>query len=280
MASTGAMAEFVRLSPSRKVLVFAVIGGALGLGYWRLVYQSLDEQVDEAQAEHQRKTKTRDQLAADLPRYEHLKTRLTKLREDIEKNQTALPKEAEIPAFLETLQRKIAESGAVFSKWTNRTEEPVESFVKVPLEIEMTGTFMQIKRFFASLIQHDARGPSSSDSSGHEKSERIMSIESLALNTPTVKSGEIILTAKFTAVTFRQEDKPATPDKPANGQPAAAGAVKPPGTPLPAAPPPLPATPSPATPSPPPLPTAAPAGAKASGEKAPSGSDRLKGGLQ
>ena len=35
----------------------------------------------------------------------------------IEKNQTALPTEAEVPAFFETLQRKVAESGVEIRKW-------------------------------------------------------------------------------------------------------------------------------------------------------------------
>jgi type IV pilus assembly protein PilO len=275
MASSGAMAELARMPASRKALLFGVIGLVIGLGYWKLVYKALDERLDQAQAEHENKVQTNQRLAADLPKYEVLRTRMAKLRELIEKNQTALPNEAEVPAFFETLQHKVAESGVEIRKWTNRGEEPVESFVKVPVEVEMTGTFMQIKRFFASLIQRDVRPSQDLDERANEDHERIVSIEDLALTSPTVKNREIILTAKFTAVTFRQEDKPA-------GQPGAA----------------KPAMPSPA--SPPPLPSAAtPAGAKVRVDKAldkgdarkrkagrvgepkrpAAGSDRLKGGL-
>jgi Tfp pilus assembly protein PilO len=295
MASSSAIAELARLPPSRKALVFGMIGLVIGLGYWKLVYVALDEQLDEAKAEHQNKVQTNQRLAGDLPKYEVLRTHMTKLRELIEKNQTALPNEAEVPAFFETLQHKVAESGVEIRKWTNRSEEPVESFVKVPVEVEMTGTFMQIKRFFASLIQRDVRPSQNLDDRANEDHERIVSIENLALTSPTVKNREIILTARFTAVTFRQEDKPAAPDKPAPGQPAAAGAPKPASATPPT---PVPATPSPA--SPPPLPSAAtPAGAKARVEQAldkgdarnrnaggvdeakrpATGSDRLKGGL-
>jgi hypothetical protein len=108
-----------------------------------------------------------------------------------------------------------------------------------------------------------------------------------------VKSRDIILTAKFTAVTFRQEDKPVAPEG-APAQPAPASAVRPAPTP------PIPKAPASPAATPPPLPSATtPAGAKARVEKAgekgdarnrnasgvdeakspAAGSDRLKGGL-
>ncbi|TMQ09686.1 MAG: hypothetical protein E6J91_29455 [Deltaproteobacteria bacterium] len=211
MAASGAMADFARMPPQRKVLVFALIGAVLGL--------------------HDNKVATNQKLAADLPLYEELRTRMTKLRELIEKNQTALPSAPELPAFFETLQHKVAESGVEIHKWTNRGEEPIETFVKVPVDIEISGTFMQIKRFFASLIQHDIR-PGQADDAADDR-ERVVSIENLALATPTVRNREILLTAKFTAVTFRQEDR-AVPIKPAT--PAPGGRPGTPPTITPAAP--------------------------------------------
>src|SRR5262249_52243787 len=133
----------------------------------------------------------------------------------------------------------------------------------------------------------------SDDDRGSEDRDRIVSIENVALSNPTLKNRDIILTAKFTAVTFRQEDQPAAPAPGAPGQPAPPGAGKPPA--------PAPIPPPPPTAAPPPLPSATtPAGAKARAEnavekgdarnrnaagvdeaKAPpaAGSDRLKGGL-
>jgi len=274
MASSGAIAELARLPPSRKALVFALVALMIGVGYWRLVYQSLDEQVYAASVDHDKKLQTDERLAGDLVTYEELRTHMAKLHELIERNQTALPKEAEVPAFFETLQHKVAESGVEIRRWTKRNEEPVESFVKVPVEIELTGTFMQIKRFFASLTQREARLPPSTDDRANEPSERIVSIENLSLNNPTFRNRELILTAKFTAVTFRQEDPPATPDKSPNGQPAA-GVAKPPAP----RPPATPATTPPPLPSaPPPLPSAPP-GARPADKAPASASGSAKAGL-
>jgi type IV pilus assembly protein PilO len=290
--ASGMVADFARMPTQRKVLVFVVIGTLVGLLYWKFAYKALDEDLDAAQVEHDNKVATNRRLAADIPAYEELRTHLTLLKELIEKNQTALPSAPELPAFFETLQHKVAESGVEIRKWTNRPEEPVESFIKVPVDIEITGTFMQIKRFFASLIQRDVR-PGAGDDRASAAPERIVSIENLSLINPEVKNRELALTARFTAVTFRQEEKAAQGGTPAGGPPSAA---------RPAPPPPVPAAP------PPPLPSAAtPAGAKArvdnalekgdaqdrkaagaadpaagarpAGTRPAGGSDRLKGGL-
>jgi len=181
--ASGMVADFARMPTQRKVLVFVVIGTLVGLLYWKFAYKALDEDLDAAQVEHDNKVATNRRLAADIPAYEELRTHLTLLKELIEKNQTALPSAPELPAFFETLQHKVAESGVEIRKWTNRPEEPVESFIKVPVEIEIAGTFMQIKRFFASLIQRDAR-PGSGDDRASAAPERIVSIENLALVNP------------------------------------------------------------------------------------------------
>jgi type IV pilus assembly protein PilO len=204
MAASGVMADFGRLPLQKKVLVFVGIGLVLGLLYWQFAWKSLNRDVDAAEADNKAKAALNKKLADDIPKYEQLKSRMKELTQIITENQKALPTEAEVPAFFETLERKVTESGVEINKWKKLSESPVESFVRVPVEVEVTGTFMQIKRFFASLIQ---RGVLQVSDAGVEERERIISIENLQLISPVVKNREIVLTAKFTAVTFRQEDK-------------------------------------------------------------------------
>jgi len=285
MAAAGAMADFARMPPQKKAMVFIGIGLLLGVVYWKLAYKDLDDRLAQAEATHDTKVALAKKLGADIPKFAELRTQMTKLHAQIEKNQTALPSEIELPAFFDSLQHKVNESGAEVRKWSYGNPEPIESFVRVPVEVEMTGTYLQIKRFFASLVQHDVR-PAAGEDSGAEP-ERIVSIDNLALTNPTVTGREVVLNAKFTAVTYRQEDKSAEPVKPAPGQPGAGGA-KPAAKP--AAPPPPPPPPA----SSPPMPSAAtPAGAKVRVENSlekgdarnrnavdeAKGSARLKGGL-
>jgi type IV pilus assembly protein PilO len=264
MATSTVMADFGRLPGSRKALLFAVTGILLGGLYYRFIYGPLAEDTAEARGAYDKSKQTHATGVANLKRYDELRPEMDKLRAQLARNQAALPTEAEVPAFFETLERKVKESGVEIAKWTKRAEEPIESFVKVPVEIEITGTFMQIKRFFASLVQ---RNISPNDT---EERERIVSIESLVISQPQVRNREIILDAKFVAVTFRQEE---TAPPPAPGKPGAP-APPPPGTPAPL-------KPKGAEPPPPPEPSAAsPAGAgSGSGSGADTGADRLKRGM-
>lgn len=214
MATSGVMNDFARMPTQRKVLVFVVIGLLLGGLYWQFVYKKLTANLEQAENDNQRMAQENAKLAKDIPEFEKLKTRVKELEVKISENQKALPTEAEVPAFFETLERKVTESGVEINKWRKLKEEPVEQFVKVPVEIEINGTFMQIKRFFASLVQ---KGVTPAVPTGEtpvsEERERIVSIENLALTNPTVKNREINLTAKFVAITFRQDDKSAADAK-------------------------------------------------------------------
>jgi type IV pilus assembly protein PilO len=223
MAASTVMADFGRLPTSRKVFVFGVVGLLLGVLYYRLIYAPLAEKAAEARGVYETSQRKHAAGVTNLKRYDTLRPEVDKLRARLARNQAALPTEAEVPAFFETLERKVKESGIEITKWTKRAEEPIESFVKVPVEIEITGTFMQIKRFFASLVQKNLN-PDDADERERER-ERIVSIESLVISQPQVRNREIILAAKFVAVTFRQDEK-VVPGKPG-------AAASPAGTPPP-----------------------------------------------
>jgi type IV pilus assembly protein PilO len=233
------MADFARMPTGRKAMVFVVIGAALFGLYFQFSFKALNEHLDQAQADHDSKVATNKRMAEqDLPSFEKLKTRMGQLKKIIDENQKALPTEAELPAFFETLNRKVLESGVEVTRWHEQPEEPIETFVKVPVEVELTGTFMQIKKFFASLVPKKTKAApaEATDDQKVEERERIVSIENLALSNPTVKNREIVLTAKFIAATYRQEDKAPEPAgkpgaKPAAGAPASKAPLPPASTP-------------------------------------------------
>lgn len=242
MASSGALADFARMPTQRKVLVFVVAGLLLGLVYFRFVLSSLNEDLTQAEQAYQSSLQTERRLTENLPKFDALKKERTELNEMISRNQKALPTESEMPAFFDTLERKVRESGVEISKWTKRPEEPIEKFVKVPVEYEIVGTFMQIKRFFWSLLPRESEDGKAIDR------ERIVSIEGLQLTNPTLRNREVVLSAKFTAVTFRQADLAPTTGPPppgtAPGTPRPNPNLRPPAeitpggaAPLPSAPP-------------------------------------------
>jgi Tfp pilus assembly protein PilO len=225
MATAGALADFKRLPPQRKALLFGVVGLLVGLLYFQFGYRSLTESIDNAESAHSTKVAQNKTLGDNIPKYDDAKAQLAELTNVIAQNQTALPTEAELPAFFETLNRKVIEAGVQVINYKRAPEEKVESFIKAPVKFEITGTFMQIKRFFASLVQKDVgpavQTPTTPGDAATEDRERIVSIENLSLGTPVVRERQLYLTAKFTASTFRQEEKKPAPG---TGSGSAAGA--------------------------------------------------------
>lgn len=242
-----AMADFARMPTRQKVMVFAVIGMMLGLLYYQFVFKGLKEDLEIAENENISLNATNRRLEADIPAFEKLKADYTLLKKVIDENQKALPTEAELPAFFETLNRKVLESGIEVVRSRQLPEEKIERFVRVPVDYEIVGTYAQIKKFFASLVPKRKKpGQSAEPTPGAEQEvaeqERIVSIENLTLQNPVVRNREIRLTAKFVASTYRMEDS---------------------GTPAPAAKKAAPAAPAPQKPA-----SNTPAGAKANTEDA------------
>lgn len=70
------------------------------------------------------------------------------------------------------------------------------SFVRVPYEIEVRGTFHQLTKYFWLIHEHAKTG-------------RIITVESLNLKEPKATADGIVVTASFVAVGFREADRPA-----------------------------------------------------------------------
>jgi Tfp pilus assembly protein PilO len=218
------MADFARLPTQKKALVFVVIALMMGALYFQFVFKGLKDDVETAENEHSAKTANSNKLTNDIADYEKLKPHYEELQRIIAENQKALPTEAEVPAFFETLNRKVTETGVSVKSWRQLGEEPLDGFIRVPVDIEIEGTYLQIKRFFASLVQKDigpaptADGAPPLPTDEPEERERIVSIENLSLTNPVVRNREIVLSAHFVATTYRQKERAAPPPKP--GAPA------------------------------------------------------------
>ncbi len=205
-----ALEDFARRPTSYKATVFGGVFLAFGAIYFQFGYKPLRDELAEARGNSQQMASRKAQMQKDEDDFRELQTKMVALKKIIDENQKALPTGAELPAFFDTLNRKVNEAGVEIRRWEYKNDVPVDAFVKVPVELELTGTFFQFKRFFASLVQRGMGRPGE----GGEQ-ERIVTIENLQLTSPTIRNREIVLTARFTASTFRQEDTaPALPAAP------------------------------------------------------------------
>lgn len=234
MAATqgGALAEFGKRPTGFKVGVFAGIAALLGLLYFQFMLRPMSKKLKAQRTHNAELQQEASDLQDQIDKITTLMTKRAQLDKQLEEDRSALPTEAELPSFFDTLNRKVGDAGVEVKSWEYKREIPVEDFYRVPVDIVLTGTFEQLKRFFASLLPHDDGGVGADLP---QEKERIITIEDLTLSDPTPKNGEIVLTAKFTASTFRQDEAKkapgAKPGAPATPAPTPAPPPKPAPTP-------------------------------------------------
>src|SRR5688572_14525153 len=111
---------FGQVSVGKKVLLFAGVALVIGFIYFRVAYSKLSDDVQkEKQTLRQNQQKNRE-IDDKIPKFKLLRAKKQVLDLTIAELQKALPTEAEVPAFFETLERRITESGVEVIKWNKR----------------------------------------------------------------------------------------------------------------------------------------------------------------
>jgi Tfp pilus assembly protein PilO len=222
MASTGFLADFGRRPLGVKIGVFALIFAAL-VGIWYMtIFKKLQGDLDAAQSTAQGLVAQQTKLGKDEELYKELDEQQRELKQLIADNDSALPTAAQLPAFFEMLNRKVGEAGVEVRKWDYQKEIAVDdTTLKVPVDIELQGTYYQIEKFFYLLYkvsqkEGDEAGPAPTTPAPpptvDQERDRILTVEDLHLSDPEVKNGELVMTATFRASTFRKEEQVPEPD--------------------------------------------------------------------
>jgi Tfp pilus assembly protein PilO len=237
MASSGALADFSKRPPAFKAGVFAAIAAVLGGLYYQFVYSGLRTDISAAESEKAALISDQKKVKDELVEYKTLLEQDAKLQTIIKENADALPTRAQLPGFFDLLNAQAKAAGVQVRRWDYEKELAVQEVFKVPVEIELAGTYFQIEHFFYLLYQvsqkdaadaepvdvaptppaTDPAAPpapvepgKAADAAAKLKVEergRILTIENLVIDEPTMTKDGLILTATFRASTFRQEAK-------------------------------------------------------------------------
>jgi type IV pilus assembly protein PilO len=197
--------------PAVQLGILIAACGLLGVAYWQLYYSSMSEELTSAKAQHTQLEQENKRVKAQLDEWEDLVLQRDELGDKLKNNQISLPDASELPAFFAHLQKQAAASGVTITNWKRTAETPVETYFRVPVDVEITGTFYQINKYFHLLFQ----------------TERIISVENLSITSPAGRGDEIILKAKFTAATYRAAAQPKAPTTPTPAPTPPGGATPP-----------------------------------------------------
>ena len=188
--------EQIQKTPrTQKILALALLIGALGAVYYFLFWTDFEVQGRRMASEYTRLDEELQSYQARKRDYMRFKNEVAKLLEDQKELLRILPKKAEIPTFLDSIYNQAEPLGLEITLFARKDEKPQELYVRIPVEIELLGSFHQIARFFNKV----AALP------------RIVNIEDVTLSDPTATDSGVRLKAKFQTVTFRFADKPKAP---------------------------------------------------------------------
>lgn len=235
MALDSPLQQFAKKSPQYKVMVLGLVIFILGVLYYQFRYSGLAEAQESMESKKTSELARQRQLNQQLQQQTQLQARHEELKRSIRDNQKALPTEAELPAFFDHLQRKAGDASVTIKNWERLEEQPVDIYVRVPIRMEVSGSFYQVMHYFA-LLGPQTKDPLRAAADGEDADtqrvdERIVSIENLELGLADADDGSITLEAKFIASTFRQKADPKAAEKkkakPGAKKPGKTGAKKP-----------------------------------------------------
>jgi len=201
-----------KLKPAGKVGLTAGILLALGLVYYQVFYSDLSDGLTSAKAHA---TELEGELASYKVRkneYLGYRVELNQLMEDQRDLMRALPKKAEIPSFIANIQEQAELAALEVLSIEITAEAPQDLYVKIPVKMEIRGTYHQIAKFFRRISEM----------------RRIVNVENLVIAPDAegrppgtldfAEGGPPKLRAKFLASTFRFKDSaPAGATTAANG---------------------------------------------------------------
>jgi len=196
------IAKLLALKTPGKIAVTIGAIGVLGLLFYQVLYSDLSEDITRAEA--QRADLETERAQYDKRKREYLAYRgeLRLPQEEQRELLRALPKKAEIPSFISNVQEQAELSGLEVLHIDIDPESPQDLYVKIPVKMEIRGTYHQIAKFFKNTSEL----------------RRIVNVENLSLTPERNAVAEQLnsptrMRAKFVAATFRfKEAAPAAGD--------------------------------------------------------------------
>lgn len=180
--------QFAALPVGAKISMLVALLVLLSVAYYASFHLGLQEDIEAAARANVAK---RQELEA----AEQMQKRFFELREELasrepidRQNLRVLPEDPEIPAFLADLNRISDLSGLRMSAVTPQPHQAEEFYVRVPVQLSLTGKYHQLAKFFHNI----------------SRLERAINMEDIQLRDPKTTAEDILLSVEVRATTFRR----------------------------------------------------------------------------
>ena len=184
--------KLLRLKAPIKIAITAGLVLTIVGVYGGLFYLDIQDQIKGARTRQQQLRSEKESYLKRQREYQAYRTELTQLQQEQRELLKALPKKAEIPTFLSNIQEQAELAGLEIVSLTIDAENPLELYIRIPIRIEVRGTYHAVTKFFKNLSELP----------------RIVNVENLALGIEKGEpGGSPRLRASFVAAAFRYREQ-------------------------------------------------------------------------
>lgn len=184
--------KVLRLKTPVKLAITGGLMVAIAGIYYMMFFIDLQDEIKAAEVQQRSLVTEKENYEKRKKEYLAYRAELTQLQQEQRDLLKALPKRAEIPTFLSSIQEQAELAGLEVLSLAIEAEAPAELYVRIPVRIEIRGSYHTITKFFKNVAELP----------------RIVNVENLALSTEKAAddSPSPRLRARFYAVTFRYGD--------------------------------------------------------------------------
>ena len=182
-----AMDQLIRLSVKRKVVVLVILIVLVGIVFWFFFHSPLRDELEGLKKAHARLQQQKADANRRKATYEKDRAKRDELKKSITQQLRALPSDAEMSSFLNSLNTQAELVGLEIVSVKPQKEEISKYYAKIPVQLELTGTFHQLAKFFYLVGNLD----------------RIINIENINFRLKAMEDSGAVLSASVLATTFR-----------------------------------------------------------------------------
>lgn len=200
--------SFAKLSSRAKAGILLAIIATIAVIFYFGLYMGIAGDLVSAKSRYDQLTGEMQEAETRRQEYLAIQQKLASRGEVDRRNYRILPEQAEIPSFLQDLNRSAEAAGLEIELVEPRPEEVSEYVVRVPVTLRVAGRYHQLLKFVYLVSRLD----------------RAINLENIKISDPKVGSDEVSLRADLLATTFRRsseaEKTAARSDNKQNGIPA------------------------------------------------------------
>jgi type IV pilus assembly protein PilO len=186
-AAKAPQALAAQLTPPTIAGVVVMMVGALLVLYYLLLYSPLAEDLVREQGRSRTVAASLRRIRTDERDYNDAVAELERSRSHARDLQRILPDNADIPGFMRSINSLAESSGLAITLIEPAEEHSEQYFIRVPVRIQVEGTYLSLARFFRAVSQLP----------------RVINMENIALGDAHEHDGEVRLRARALATTFR-----------------------------------------------------------------------------